>query len=382
MPNVNSPAASLGTQRDLPYFAGRKAELAALTERLERLCATGDPRGGMSLVTGVPGVGKTQLGRKFAELAAAGSRAPTVSHLAVNTSLLESDVDLFMAIARTLDADKIGRELAELDSRRDFGVGWLKAGRAREHATHAGSLFSLLLASSRTAMWRGAALLLTIDELQTVAPSGLRALRVLHEGDHGCPVLVVGIGLQHTPAVLVGAAEAPGISRFAQLIHLRPLPPEDALDAIAGTCARSATRYRQPARKRSPRRRKGSRNTSTAIWRRRCAPLTSTAVWAKARRCGRWRPAIKPERTTTMAACACCEASRPCGRWRALEQRPAKSLATQDAVSTLDAAGFSGREAIDKAIVHGVLSEDRPGAVSFGIPSFHGYVIALDEAGL
>ena len=52
----------LGTHRDqLPYFAGRKAELSALKERLARLCETGDPRGGMSLIMGVPGVGKTQL---------------------------------------------------------------------------------------------------------------------------------------------------------------------------------------------------------------------------------------------------------------------------------------------------------------------------------
>ena len=345
MPNVNSPAASLGTQRDLPCFAGRKAELAALTERLERLWATGDPRGGMSLVTGVPGVGKTQLGRKFAELAAAGSRAPTVSHLAVNTSLLDSDVDLIMAIARTLDADGIGRELAELDSRttrRDFGIGWLKAGRAREHATHAGSLFSLLLASSRTAMWRGVALLLTIDELQTVAPSGLRALRVLHEGDHGCPLLVVGIGLQHTPAVLVGAAEAPGISRFAQLIHLRPLPPEDALDAIAGNlrafghaipaaCAQALAEASQGF----PQHLHGYLAAALrAIDEHGClgegAPLrTALEAGHQARTDyydGRLRllRGIAPMRTLA----------------RALEQRPAKSLATQDAASTLDAGGL------------------------------------------
>ena len=43
----------------------------------------------------------------------------------------------------------------------------------------------------------------------------------------------------------------------------------------------------------------------------------------------------------------------------------------------LDKAGFNGREALDKAIVHGVLAEDPLGAVSFGIPSFHGYVVEL-----
>ena len=68
----NPRLAELGTQRDPPpYFAGRGAELAALRKRLRRLCETGDPRSGMSLVIGVPRVGKTQLGREFAEQAVA-----------------------------------------------------------------------------------------------------------------------------------------------------------------------------------------------------------------------------------------------------------------------------------------------------------------------
>ena len=50
----NPPPAELGTHRDeLPYFAGRKTELTALRKLLSRLCSTGDPCGGMSLIMGV-----------------------------------------------------------------------------------------------------------------------------------------------------------------------------------------------------------------------------------------------------------------------------------------------------------------------------------------
>lgn len=64
---MSEPApVGLGTERDAaPYFAGRHTELAALSKRLDHLCRTGDPRGGIALVVGVPGAGKTQLGRKF-----------------------------------------------------------------------------------------------------------------------------------------------------------------------------------------------------------------------------------------------------------------------------------------------------------------------------
>ena len=379
----NPPPAELGTHRDeLPYFAGRKTELSALNKRLGRRCSTGDPRGGMSLIMGVPGVGKTQLGLTFAKDATMNRSAPKVRQLALNTSILESDIDLFMAIARTLNADKIGREVADLDSRttrRDFGVGWLKAGRAQEHTRHTGRLFALLLASCRTRMWKNVALVLTIDELQTVQPNGLAALRVLHEGDHGCPMLVVGIGLQHTPAVLAGSSDTPGISRLGQIIHLRPLPDDDALDAIKGNmqalghaipeaCADALAKASQGfpqhihgylAAALQAIDEHGGLAEGPALESALQAGHQARADYYDSRL--RLLQGIKPMQTLAGA----------------MDQRGTTKLAIEDAVLELDKAGFNGKEALDKAIVHGVLAEDPLGAVSFGIPSFHGYVVEL-----
>ena len=382
MPN-NPPPAELGTHRDeLPYFAGRKTELSALNKRLGRLCSTGDPRGGMSLIMGVPGVGKTQLGLTFAKDAATSRSAPKVRHLALNTSILESDIDLFMAIARTLNADKIGREVADLDSRttrRDFGVGWLKAGRAQEHARHTGRLFALLLASRRTRMWKNVALVLTIDELQTVQPNGLAALRVLHEGDHGCPMLVVGIGLQHTPAVLAGSSDTPGISRLGQIIHLRPLPDDDALDAIKGNmqalghaipeaCADALAKASQGFPQHIHGYLAAALQAIDEHGRLAEGPPLESALQAGHQARAdyydsrlRLLQGIKPMQTLAGA----------------MDQRGTSALAIEDAVLELDKAGFNGKEALDKAIAHGVLAEDPLGTVSFGIPSFHGYVVEL-----
>ena len=359
MPN-NPPPAELGTHRnELPYFAGRKTELSALSKRLGRLCSTGDPRGGMSLIMGVPGVGKTQLGLTFAKDATMSRSAPKVRHLALNTSILESDIDLFMAIARTLNADKIGREVAD--------------------ARHTGRLFALLLASRRTRMWKNVALVLTIDELQTVQPNGLAALRVLHEGDHGCPMLVVGIGLQHTPAVLAGSSDTPGISRLGQIIHLRPLPDDDALDAIKGNmqalghgvpeaCSEALAKASQGfpqhihgylAAALQAIDEHGALAEGPALDSALQAGHQARADYYDSRL--RLLQGIKPMQTLAGA----------------MDQRGTTTLAIEDAVLELDTAGFNGREALDKAIVHGVLAEDPLGAVSFGIPSFHGYVVEL-----
>ena len=51
-----------------PHFAGRQGELAALNGRLDDMLRLASADGGLALITGVPGAGKTQLGRKFADL--------------------------------------------------------------------------------------------------------------------------------------------------------------------------------------------------------------------------------------------------------------------------------------------------------------------------
>ena len=232
------PRARLRSHREPPpYFAGRVKELAALNKRLDDLRETGDPTGGMALIVGVPGAGKTQLGRKFAEDAVAHEATLDVRHLATDTSMLEVDVDLFMAIAYTLGVEKKGRKVADLDTRstaRSAGIGVLKGGLTQEHARHTGSLSALLDASKHAGMWNGKALVLVVDELQTIRPEGMRALRVLHQGDHGCPILLVGIGLQHTQYVLGNPTDgSAGISRVATPITLASLSAEEALEAVA-----------------------------------------------------------------------------------------------------------------------------------------------------
>ena len=99
-----------------PHFAGRKDELALLNQGLERLLQTADPAGGIVLITGLPGAGKTQLARKFAE--DAGEQHRGVASCFVGTSVLESPVDLLLDMTRQLCATDAARQAADVDTRR------------------------------------------------------------------------------------------------------------------------------------------------------------------------------------------------------------------------------------------------------------------------
>ena len=102
----------LGTQRDAPpHFAGRTAELAALNRRLDALCASANAEAGMSLVTGVQGVGKTHLALKFARDATRreGPRSVFWKSMLPDT-LAADDAVIFMAIMRAIGRESAGRK--------------------------------------------------------------------------------------------------------------------------------------------------------------------------------------------------------------------------------------------------------------------------------
>ena len=375
--------AELGTQRDPPpYFAGRSDELAALRKRLRRLCETGDPRAGMSLVIGVPGVGKTQLGREFAEQAAQREAPADIRRLEVDSVLLESEVDLFLGIGRALAAEGAFRKAADLHSRstgHNVSLGYLKGGRTQEHVRHTGNLPALLSASKAAGAWDGKALAVIIDELQTIDPAGMKALRVLHQGAHGCPMLVVGIGLQHTPQVLANPRDgSAGISRVAQTIHLRSLSAAEAWEAIDGNMRALGHKLPKPC--------------ITALVEASCgfpqhihgylggalkaiakhgelvvgAPLDDALATGDSARRGYYedRLGMLPNQNAVLPVA------------RAMREQNRNVLWQEEAVQAINDASFDGEETVRQAIAHGVLTLEG-GGLSFGIPSFFDHMKTL-----
>lgn len=381
--NGEVPHATLRSEREPPpYFAGRTRELAALRGRLNDLCETGDASGGMALIVGVPGIGKTQLGRKFAEGAVAGEAALDIRHLATDTSMLEHHVDLFLAMARALDAEDEARGVADLDTRsaaRSAGVGLLRGGLTREHARHTGSLSALLDAAKHAGIWNGKALVLVVDELQTVRPQGMTALRVLHQGDHGCPILLVGIGLRHTQQVLGNPADgSAGISRVATPVALQPLSEEEALEAIERSMAalghaipRMCAVALALASQGFPQHIHGYLNGALEAIATHGTLATGRSL-DDALRAGEQARADYYDTRLQMLANQ--NAMLPVVR--AMGQRNRDFLWQEEAIAAIDAASFNGEQTLREAVKHSVLTVAR-GAVSFGIPSFRDHLDGL-----
>lgn len=377
--------AKLRSQRGAPpYFAGRAEELGLLDKRLDDLLETADPTEGMSLIVGVPGVGKTQLARAFASRAVGRDGEPEVRHLLLDTNMLASPVDLLLAMGDSLDEEAAFRSAVEMDSRATGvagAVGPIKADVKLEHARHAGGVTAALRKTRSSGAWHGKALVMVVDELQTVDAAGMAQLRALHEGAHGCPTLLVGVGLQHTPTVLANPSGAPGISRLAQTIQLRPLSEADALDAITGSMSAlghdipaACTAALAAASHGFPQHIHGYlAGALQAIGDHGClreGPALQAALAAGHRA----RLGYYDERLRLLRGI------RPVlALVRVMDERGTDALAIEDAIRELDQAGFKGQATIDNAIFHGVLAENPLGAVSFGIPSFHGYMRELAQ---
>ena len=227
-----------GSARDVPpYFAGRRDELAILNKRLEYIRSTGDPRVGLVLIDGVQGVGKTQLLRRFVSAAAEDRRTEVLN---VPTSGLANELALFANIVEALGGnDSMARQMADaaggLTSAKIAGVGV-----STQRADRLGlSINDMLVQSKRDGLWRNRTLIIAVDEIQAVAAEDRRTLKALHDGLHGCPILLAGAGLQHAATRLAadlpaqdGRMDTSGISRFAERLTLGPLDHSDALQAI------------------------------------------------------------------------------------------------------------------------------------------------------
>ena len=362
-----------------PHFAGRKGELAALNRRLDDILRLRSSDGGLALITGVPGAGKTQLGRKFAQQLRERDDVDARC-LFVEPELLAAPLDLFKAMGEALDSADAFREVAEIDTRtvsRGGGFGPVKASFTREPARHTGEFAALLRASQATGAWEGKALIVLVDEVQGVQPAGMNALRVLHQGLHGCPILPVGIGLQQTPRVLANPPDgSTGISRPGMKLRLGSLSRLEALDAV--TLGMEA--LERPIDPRCavalaeasfgfPQHIHGYLEGACEAIEKHGA-LDSDAALATALEIGHETRidyyngrlgALAPRNRAAMLKVAA-----------KMRDSGIEKLTWLDAAAAAEKTrGVHGDAAIDDAVHHGVLTEDEEGNLSFGIPSFH-----------
>lgn len=370
-----------GDRDSLPYFAGRQAEIKDLGGKLDRVVEVGSTPAGIALITGMPGAGKSELGRQFVKRLADGGN---VKHGRVSFDMLEGHVDLFLTIAAALGKTDAGRELTGHDTRIASGGGGVVGAKAQvtfDHARHAPESLLYLLAKSKEAgMWTGIdALVLMVDELQNARPKAMDSLNTLHLGEHGCPILLVGIGLQHTGHVLSGL----GISRISNPIALGCLSHEETVDAIRGnlravgcdvdaTVGEACIAALAKASFGFPQHIHAYLNAAVEVIQRQGRLDAEAALAETLAKGDAARNRYYDDRLNSMATRTPYDAIFPIVA--ALNDQGASAMRERAAIDAYADSAFDGEQVVGDAIAHGVLARLPKGMVGFGIPSFHSYM--------
>ena len=378
--------ALFGTSRDRPlHFAGRRDELGAMTKHLQYIRGTGDVSGGMILVEGVQGVGKTQLVDEFSRRAVATATPPgSVAWLGLSTASIRDEFALFSRIVAAMGH---GEDIAErIAALADGTTGAAMAGArisVERAVRQAESLERMLALSKQNGLWEAKTLILTVDEIQNITGEERRVLSQLHEGRHGCPIMVVGAGLQHATerlggrlTRLDGTPESAVISRFAKRLSLGPLSRAETMEAITqGLASLGHEIDEAPASALAiasmgfPQHihgyvegalesisKHGNLASDIALQEALAHGGTARTSYYEERLKGMERP----ELMVTLA-----DAMRRTGR---------ESLSWAEAKHLLGDAA-QGEQALNDAIAHGVLTKGALRQISFGMPSFRNYMI-------
>ncbi len=376
-------ASSFGTARDAPpYFAGRRKELEALRDRHRYIRKTSDPRGGMVLIDGVQGVGKTQLLAQFAAAATEDDHRTAVLNVPVGD--LANGLAFFAAIVEALGgSDRMAKQIADaaggVTSAKVAGVGI-----AAQRPSPLGlSVNAMLVRSKRGGLWRGRTLIVAVDEIQAIGVEGRRTLLALHQGLHECPIMLIGAGLQHAAMRLAaampaadGTTDTSGISRFGERLTLGPLDQDDALAAIVRGLDALGLDIDENHAMRLAAASMGFpqhihcylRGAVEAATRhgdlRTDAAVSAALAHGHAQRIRYYDERLDSmERPALMLTLA-----------KHMRDRGEKVLFWDDATTAL-AVPHAG-DVLSDAVAKGVLTTDQYHRVSFGIPSFHDYMAA------
>ena len=208
-------------------FAGRKAELAAMEEQARCALADRDNGGGIVLVDGIPGIGKTQLLRQLKIHLNSKIDGAEVVAVELNGGILPySEKEMFETLVEGVAShdgdDRLGR-LAGLTVG-GVGVSFHPATQPQS----AKSVLAALQESVRRGLWKRRLLLVTVDEVQNSEVQERSFLRLLQSGIPDLPMLSVFAGLPNSMEVL----EQLGISRPAQDLHLATLSRDEARAAF------------------------------------------------------------------------------------------------------------------------------------------------------
>lgn len=366
---MNSHATILhGERGPPPHFAGREAELSLLRQRLDLVLSSRDAAvDGMLLITGVPGIGKTHLLDHFTRQAA---ESENVAAITVSPVDLTSPEGLLLEIGEALGERDQFAKAAGIDDKISgvrAGVGGVVSGGVTLDSHRPELGFShMLRATEDSKAWRGRALIVVIDEVQSADARSADQLQTLHLGQHGCPILTIAAGLQHSKSVLSDC----GVSRTSHR-RLGLLSVAETVEAV----------YR------------GLTNLGIDVTEDTAKKIADASMRFPQHVHGHLEAArdVHEERgdiNAPDAVAAVLEAGRSSREDYYLGRLGAMGRADRlyplvermaddevDAVTFAKAEATIGIDAVNAAVQHGVLAEQEDGVLSFDIPSFRGYMV-------
>ena len=225
----------------------------------------------------------------------------------------------------------------------------------------------MLRATKDLPAWRGKALVVVVDEVQRTDSRCADQLLTLHMGQHECPVFTIAAGLQHAKSVLSGL----GVSRISQR-RLGLLSQDETVEAVyqglanlgveltedtARTLADAAMRFPQHVR--------CYIEAAYYVYEKR-GEIDSPKAVAETLETGREaREDYYLGRIESMGG----------GAYTLYPLAEHMADAQVEDVTRPNAESIIGKDVVDAAVEHGVLSVDDHGLLSFGIPSFRAYMI-------
>ena len=208
----------LRPERDLPYvFVGRQQELRSLENHFSVISERNHGSSGLVLVSGIPGIGKTQLIEKFAR-----EKENTGDALWLRLHPEDLTDGRVLTLLRTaLRLRQSGLRWTDVE----INLLGVKTNIARDQRYEdlIAGLDQLVQSKQKQPI------IVTVDEVQKLRQPQAHILSTLHTGTPKLPIMVVCAGLQNSYAVL----QQFGLSRLGEIIEIELLDQADCEAAIS-----------------------------------------------------------------------------------------------------------------------------------------------------
>ncbi|MCY4303431.1 MAG: ATP-binding protein [Aestuariivita sp.] len=214
--------------RDL-YIDDIKMACADAVESLHQgECITSETR----LFYGAPGAGKTSLLHELEKRAQRGDFGTSTPHVvSASHTDLNKEKELVLTIAQHLEMDGVFRTIAEEQAGMGANIlNILNGSIQHTHTRHPPEATFGQLAALYRALKHQPPILLCVDEIQNIKPESDEMLSLLHQGNHGLPIIPVYAGLGNSLNMLMNHGVSRPVSGYMHSVGA--LAPDEAHECV------------------------------------------------------------------------------------------------------------------------------------------------------